>query len=92
MNIKDMTREEQIKAFNELQSALGWYPILSLCVEDIKEYILERNDNFGPDEAWPMPDDEAIHDACQYVARKFDTDAYSHAMEWAVERAINEEN
>jgi hypothetical protein len=88
--IKDMTRDEQIKALRELQSALGWYPVFCLCVDDIKDCIIERNADVGPDEAWAMPDDEAVHEACQYVARKFDSDAYTYAIEWAVERSVEE--
>jgi hypothetical protein len=47
-------------------------------VEDVKKHI--------EDCEMPMPSNEAIVEACEYVARKNDESAYQF-IEWAAERA-----
>jgi hypothetical protein len=79
MNIENLTREEQIQLYYQLEKALGWYAIVSLCTEDVKDYIEENE--------LEMPSDSDIEQACAYVSRKHDESSYPF-IEWAVEIAI----
>jgi hypothetical protein len=78
MNIDNLTREEQIQLYLALEKKIGWYGIVILDVGDVKKHI--------EDCEMPMPSDEAIVEACEYVARKNDESAYPF-IEWAAERA-----
>jgi hypothetical protein len=76
MDIKNLTRDEQIKLYYQLEKALGWYGIVTLCVEDVKQYV--------EDNQLSMPSDERIRQACAYVSRKNDESSYPF-IEWALE-------
>jgi hypothetical protein len=76
MNLENLTRDEQIQLYYQLEKALGWYGIVTLCVEDVKDYV-ENNQML-------MPSDSEIHQACAYVSRKHDESSYPF-IEWAVE-------
>ena len=76
MNIENLTREEQIQLYYQLEKALGWHGIVNLCAEDVKEY-LEENE-------LEMPSDSDIQQACAYVSRKHDESSYPF-IEWALE-------
>jgi hypothetical protein len=79
MNIENMTRDEQIKLYYQLEKALGWYGIVTLCVEDVSDYISENE--------MPMPSEAGIAQACAYVSRKHNESSYPF-IEWAAELAI----
>jgi hypothetical protein len=79
MNIENMTREQQIKLYHQLQDALGWYGVVTLCADDVKAHMTERE--------MTIPDDEVIKNACAYVSRKADFD-HTFIMDWAAELAI----
>jgi len=78
MDIENMTRDEQIKLYYQLEKALGWYGIVVLCVEDVSDYISENE--------MTMPSKESIVQACAYVSSKHDESSYPF-IEWAAERA-----
>jgi hypothetical protein len=78
MNIENMTRDEQIKLYHQLEKALGWYGVVTICAEDVKDYMTERE--------MTIPEDEVIKNACAYVARKADID-HTFEIEWAAELA-----
>jgi hypothetical protein len=71
-----MTNEEKIKKMQEWLHDLGWYPILILGIDEVKEHI---KDTVGGD-----IDEERVRKACAYVARNTVT-AYEflNAVEWA---------
>ena len=81
MNIDNLTREDQIKLYLALEKKLGWYGIVILGVGDVKEHIKDCE--------MPMPSDEDIVEACEYVARKNDESTYP-LIEWAAERATKD--
>jgi len=83
MNTKNMTRDEKIQMLTALQKDLGWYPLMTMCVEDLKDRI--------EGDGLPMPPDDVLHQACAYVARKYEFDA-SYAFDWAVEYATEGES
>ena len=76
MDIKNLTQDEQIKLYHQLEKSLGWYGIVTLCVEDVKQYV--------EDNQLSMPSDERIRQACAYVSRKNDESSYPF-IEWALE-------
>jgi hypothetical protein len=78
MNIENMTRDEQIKLYHQLEKALGWYGIVTLCADDVKDLMTVRE--------MTIPEDEVIKNACAYVARKADID-HTFEIEWAAELA-----
>lgn len=59
----------------------GYYPIVNLCVEDLREYAKEQNADLAALEPfWDV--------ACDYVARKWDADESSTDMlQWALDKA-----
>jgi hypothetical protein len=78
MNIENMTRDEQIKLYHQLEKALGWYGVVTLCADDVKDLMTVRE--------MTIPEDEVIKNACAYVARKADID-HTFEIEWAAELA-----
>lgn len=80
MDINTLTREEQTALFFKLEKALGWYSVVTLCTEDVADLIRQS----GKD----VPDDDALHMACAYVARKADVDT-SYLYDWAIEVATD---
>ena len=79
MNIDNLTEKEKLELLSKLEAYFGWYPVASVCVEDVKEHL-------EGDEDSPMPTDDQIARACKYVARKAEEDI-SHLIEWAAEVA-----
>ena len=79
MNIENMTRDEQIKLYHQLEEALGWYGVVTLCADDVKAHMTECE--------MTIPEDEVIKDACAHVARKADIE-HSFIWDWAAELAI----
>jgi hypothetical protein len=78
MNIENMTRDEQIKLYHQLEKALGWYGVVTLCADDVKDHMTKRE--------MTIPEDEVIKNACAYVSRKADID-HTFIYEWAAELA-----
>lgn len=79
-----MTNAEKIKKMQEYLHDLGWYPILILDIDDVKEHIEET---VGGD-----IDEKLIRKVCEYVARKMDTSyEFLNAVEWASELYLAEE-
>jgi hypothetical protein len=74
IDIKTMDRPDQIHLLMELERALGWYPIVSLDVEDLRERFV--------DEGADVPSDDILHQACKYVHRK-NNEENGHLYEWA---------
>jgi hypothetical protein len=73
-----MTDAEKIKKLQEYLHDLGWYPILIIDIEEVKEHLEDRADQ-------PI-DEEALRKCCSYVARKMDTSyEFMNAVEWAAE-------
>jgi hypothetical protein len=79
MNIENMTRDEQIKLYHQLEKALGWYGVVTLCAEDVKDHMTQCE--------MTIPEDEVIKNACAYVSRKAEID-HTFIYEWAAELAI----
>ena len=76
MNIENLTRAELFELYFAIEKKLGWYGIVILCADDVKNYIEENG--------LEMPSDSEIHRACSYVARKHDESSYPF-IEWALE-------
>lgn len=79
MNIDHLNNAEKLELLTQLERHFGWFPVASVCVDDVKEYC-QRDDI-------PPPSDENIRNACKYVARKSDVDI-EHLIEWAAEVAL----
>jgi hypothetical protein len=78
IDVKTLDKPAQIRLLMDLEEALGWYPIVSLDVDDLRELFICR----GAD----VPSDDILHQACKYVHRKNNEDS-SHLMDWAQEVA-----
>lgn len=66
IQIEKLNRDQKIDLLHELKNDLGWFDVATICIEDVKDYILATE--------MQMPDDDALMDACAYVARKTDFD------------------
>ena len=76
--IDNLTRAEKINLINQLQKDIGWYPLLVLCIEDVRNHLEDLGDD--------MPSDEALRQSCAYVYRKWDGgDLWNDAVHWASE-------
>ena len=78
IDISTLDRSDQIKLIMELERALGWYPVVTLDVEDLRERFVNQE--------LTVPPDWVLHRACGYVFRKNCEDS-SHLLEWAQEVA-----
>jgi hypothetical protein len=78
IDISTLDRSEQIKLIMELERALGWYPVVTLDVEDLRERFVNQE--------LTVPPDAVLHQACNYVFRK-NCEDNSHLLEWAQEVA-----
>ena len=78
MNIENLTQSEKYELLNKLNKSLGYYPILVLSIDDVREHLLDCTLEDVPD--------DVLHKACDYVARKYDigNDAME-AIHWASE-------
>ena len=74
IDISTLDRSDQIRLIMELERALGWYPVVTLDVEDLRERFI--------DQELDVPPDAILHQACSYVFRKNNEDS-SHLLEWA---------
>lgn len=74
IDILTLDRSDQIKLLMELERALGWYPVATLDVEDLRERFI--------DQELDTPSDAVLHQACDYVFRKNCEDS-SHLLDWA---------
>lgn len=79
IDVKTMDRPDQIQLLMELERALGWYPIVTLDIDDVRERFIDQ----GAD----VPSDVVLHQACDYVFRKNNEDS-SHLLEWAQDVAL----
>ena len=74
IDISTLDRADQIRLIMELERALGWYPVVTLDVEDLRERFI--------DQELDVPSNAILHQACSYVFRKNNEDS-SHLLEWA---------
>lgn len=74
-----MTDAEKIKKVQEYLHDLGWYPILVLGIDDVKEHLKDvKHDE--------ELDDERIRWVCEYVAKNMNISyEFIDAIEWATE-------
>jgi hypothetical protein len=79
IDVKTMDRSEQINLLSQLEEALGWYPIVSLDIDDLRERFV--------DEELTAPPDWVLHRACKYVSRK-NNEENGHLYEWAQDVAL----
>lgn len=78
MNIENMTNEKKFALLDKLNKSLGFYPILVLAVEDVRDHLWDA------DEA--NPSDEDLYRACAYVASHYDIGNHAvEAIHWASE-------
>ena len=82
MNIDKLTQSEQFELLDKLNKSLGYYPILVLSIEDVRAHLL--------DVTLDDVSDDALHQACAYVACKYDTshDAIE-SIHWASEVCLS---
>jgi len=78
IDIKALDRPAQIRLMIDLEEALGWYPIVTLDVEDLRERFQDLEET---------PTDWALHRACHYVSRK-NCESSSHLLDWAQDVAL----
>jgi hypothetical protein len=78
IDVKTLDKSAQIRLLMELEEALGWYPIVSLDVEDLRERF---------DDLEEKPTDWVLHRACHYVSRK-NSETNSHLLDWAQDVAL----
>lgn len=79
IDVKTLDKSAQIRLLMELETALGWYPIVSLDVDDLRERFIDENA--------AVPSDDILHQACRYVSRKNNEDN-GHLYEWAQDIAF----
>jgi hypothetical protein len=79
IDIKTLDKSAQIRLLMALEEALGWYPIVSLDVDDLRERFV--------DEGADVPPDWVLHRACHYVSRK-NNEENGHLYEWAQDVAL----
>jgi hypothetical protein len=78
IDIKNLNKLEQIKLFNELEKALGWYSITTIDVDTLRERFEDLEET---------PSDAILHRACQYVSRKNEEENW-HLLDWAQDVAL----
>ena len=67
----------------EMNERLGYYPLMTLGVEDVLE---EARSHYGDEEANRLK--PYLDTACERVARKWESDAFGAAVDWALENAL----
>jgi len=77
-NLDQMTTEELYRLRFELNKKLGFFEMVTLSVDDIKDHLAEVESEIS------VTDDD-IRQALAYVSRKYDGNDYIHALEWAVD-------
>jgi hypothetical protein len=78
IDVKTLDKPAQIRLLMDLEEALGWYPIVSLDVEDLRERFEDLEEK---------PTDWVLHRACHYVSRK-NSETNSHLLDWAQDVAL----
>jgi hypothetical protein len=78
IDVKTLDKPAQIRLLMDLEEALGWYPIVSLDVDDLRERFQDLEEK---------PTDWVLHRACHYVSRKND-ETNSHLLDWAQDVAL----
>lgn len=78
MNIENLTREEKVNLIIQLEKSVGWFPVVTLDVEDLRERFTDQGEDVPPD--W------VLHRACEYVYRK-NCEESTHLIDWAQEIA-----
>ena len=86
MNIENLTDNEKFELLNNLNKSLGYYPILVLSIDDVRDHIFDSTSDNVPD--------EVLHRACAYVARKYEISYdFLESIQWASELCLeNAEN
>ena len=77
IDIKTLDRSAQVRLMIDLEEALGWYPIVTLEVENLRERFQDLD----------KPSDWILHRACHYVSRK-NCESDSHLLDWAQDVAL----
>ena len=77
IDVKTLDKPAQIRLLMDLEEALGWYPIVSLDVDDLRERFQDLD----------KPSDWVLHRACHYVSRK-NCESNSHLLDWAQDVAL----
>lgn len=86
MNLENLSFQEKLSLWNQLNRDLGWYPIAGIGLEDIQDRLKDMLDE---GEIEVIPTDDEIHQAMQYVARKAHIgDDVLEWTNWATEVAI----
>jgi hypothetical protein len=86
MKTENLTFDEKLTLWKQLNRELGWYPIAGIGIEDVEDRLEQMLDE---GEIETMPSEDEIHQAMQYVARKAHIgDDVLAWTEWAVEVAI----
>jgi len=67
----------------EMNERLGYYPIMTLTTEDVLE---EARSQYSDEEANKLS--PYLDAACERVARKWESDAFGVAVDWALENAL----
>lgn len=81
MNIEKMTNEQKFALLDKLNKSLGFYPILVLTVEDVRDHLWDAHE--------ANPSDEDLHRACSLVGRYYDIGNDGlEVIHWAAEEAI----
>jgi hypothetical protein len=81
MNIENMNHEQKMELLLKLNKSLGFYPILVISTDDVREHLKDSIEDDIPE--------EALHNACAYVARKYETgNDFVDAIEWASELCL----
>ena len=78
IDVKTLDRPAQIRLLMDLEEALGWYPIVSLDVDDLRERFEDLEEK---------PTDAVLRQACKYVSRKNNEENW-HLYEWAQDVAL----
>lgn len=78
IDIKTLDRSAQVRLMIDLEEALGWYPIVTLEVENLRERFQDLDET---------PPDWVLHRACHYVSRK-NCESDNHLLDWAQDVAL----
>lgn len=78
IDVKTLNRSEQINLLSQLEEALGWYPIVSLDIEDLRDRFEDLEEK---------PTDWILHRACRYVSRK-NNETCNDLLDWAQDVAL----
>jgi len=80
--VKGLSWLDKVELSKALESNLGEYVVGYITYDDVKDRLVE--------EGKTLPDDEAINNACHYVARKAGIDL-EDLIDWACEVALEKD-